>query len=190
MSRIPQLDPTQASGKTQALFDGIKARFGMVPNALRIIGNSPAALESYLGLIGALAGGVLPAKTREQISLAVSELNGCSYCLSSHSVTGKIAGLSQEDIIHARQGTGSDEKADAAVKLARKVSAHHGKIEVADLDEAREAGLNDAELVEVVANVIAITFTNFMNNVTDPVVDFPVVKPGIPRGVEALASAS
>jgi len=49
-----------------------------------LIANSPAALEGYLGLSGALNKGALPAPTRERIALAVAEINGCNYCLSAH----------------------------------------------------------------------------------------------------------
>ena len=68
MNRIAQLDPAQAAGKTKQLFDGVHATLGIVPNLFRVFGNSPAALEAYLNFSGALAGGVLNAKVREQIA--------------------------------------------------------------------------------------------------------------------------
>jgi len=178
-NRIPPLDPAQATGKTQQLFTAIQGKMGMVPNALRVFGHSPAALGGYLNLNGALAGGVLPAAIREQISLAVSEFNGCGYCLSAHTVTGGLAGLSAEAITAARQGQATDAKAFAAITLARQVATLRGKVADADLAAARAAGLSDAELVEIVAAVVAITFTNYLNNVAEPVIDFPEVKPGV-----------
>ncbi len=50
----------------------------------RAIANSPAALEGYLGLNGALAKGTLEPATRERIALAIAEVNGCDYCASAH----------------------------------------------------------------------------------------------------------
>ena len=64
-------------------------QLGMVPNLFRVVANSPAAPEGYLGLSGALTKGSLPAATRERIALAVVEVNGCRYCLSAHSYLGE-----------------------------------------------------------------------------------------------------
>ncbi len=179
MNNLPPIDPTQATGKTKQLFDAVKSKMGMVPNTLRIMGNSPAALEGYLSLGSAVGSSTLPLKIREQIFLAISETNGCSYCLSAHSLTSHRAGLSNDDIIHARQGSGADEKADAAVKFARKISDKRGKVDTSDLEAVQRAGFTDAEIVEILASVILITFTNYANNAFDPVIDFPVVLPGV-----------
>ena len=62
---------------------------GVVPNVFRMVSNSPAALEGYVGLIGALAKGALPAATHERIALAVADFNECDYCLSAHTYLGK-----------------------------------------------------------------------------------------------------
>lgn len=179
MNNIQPLDPAQATGKTKQLFDAIKAKLGMVPNTLRLIGNSPAALEGYLSLSAAVGTSTLPTKTREQIFLAISEKNGCSYCLSAHTMTGRRAGLSSDEIIHARQGAGADDKADAAVRFARKVSEEGGKVDASDLEDVRKAGFTDAELLEIIASVTLITFTNYVNNAFDPAIEFPIVKPGV-----------
>ena len=190
MNNIQPIDPTRATGKTKQLFDTMKAKMGMIPNALRIIGNSPAALEGYLSLGDAVGESVLSPKTREQIFLAISEENGCSYCLSVHSQTSRRAGLSKDDILHARQGTGTDKKADSAVKFARKVSEERGKVDAFDLADVRKVGFTDAEIVEIVASVILISFTNYANNAFDPVIDFPIVKPGVfaPEGKTSAAA--
>jgi len=191
MNNLPPVDPAQATGKTKQLFDAVKSKIGMVPNTLRIIGNSAAALEGYLSLGSAVGASTLPIKIREQIFLAISETNGCSYCLSAHTLTGHRAGLSSDDIIHARQGSGADEKADAAVKFARKVSEERGKVDASDLEAVRKAGFTDAEIVEIIASVILITYTNYANNAFDPVIDFPVVLPGVfAQEAKAMAGAT
>jgi len=85
MSRIPT-PPTidAAPPASQPLLENVKKQFGAVPNLFRLVANSPAALEGYLALSGALAKGTLPAPTRERIALAVAAINGCDYCLAAH----------------------------------------------------------------------------------------------------------
>ena len=71
---------------------------------MKVVGNSPAALEGYLGLSGALAKGTLGAKTGERIALAIAEFNGCSYCLSAHSYLAKnVARLDDAEIAANRE---------------------------------------------------------------------------------------
>lgn len=178
MNRIHQTDPNIATGKAKPLFDGVQKALGFVPNLMRVIGNSPAALKGYLGLNRALSHGVLPAPLREQIALTVGENNGCGYCLSAHTLLGSKAGLSQDDILAARSATAANDKSDAALKFARAVTLQRGHIADTDRHAARSAGLNDAEIVEVVQHVALNILTNYTNNVARTVIDFPEVKPG------------
>ena len=84
---------------SQPMLEAVKKQIGVVPNLFRLVANSPAALEGYLGMSGALAKGALPAPTRERIALAVAEINGCNYCLSAHTYMGKnLAKLDDAEI--------------------------------------------------------------------------------------------
>ena len=170
--------PEQATGKTKELFAAVQARLGKVPNLMRVFANSPAALEGYLNFSGALMRGSLTAKLREQLALAIGEINGCGYCLSVHTLSGGKAGLSAEDILAARRSSAVDDKSDAALKFARTVALSRGQIADAELQAARGAGLNDAEIVEIIQHVALNTLTNYTNNVARTVLDFPEVKPG------------
>jgi AhpD family alkylhydroperoxidase len=82
---------------------------------------SPTAFNSWATLRGSLSK-ALDVKTRESISLAVSEVNGCDYCLAVHSFAAEhMAKLPADEIILARKGHASDPKRDAAVQFSRKV---------------------------------------------------------------------
>lgn len=178
MNRIDQLDPAQATGKTKQLFDAVQHKMGLVPNLVRVLGAAPAALEGYLGFSGALAGGSLSAKIREQIALTVAESNLCSYCLSAHTFIGGKVGLSADDIASARHASAATDKADAILKLVRSIVVQRGEVSDNDLNKARTASLTDGEIVETIANVALNIFTNYVNHVARTVVDFPEVKPG------------
>ena len=179
MNRITQLDPASATGKTKQLFDGVQAKLGIVPNLFRVFGNSPAALEGYLNFSGALAGGVLSAKVREQIALAVAEINYCGYCLSAHTYIGGKVGLSENEIADARQVSATDEHTAAILNLARSIVVQRGELSDSEFKAARAAKLTDAEIVETTANVALNILTNYVNHVAQTVVDFPEVKPGV-----------
>jgi len=177
MSRIPALDPVQATGKNVQLFTAVKAKLGMVPNLMRTLGQSPAALEAYLGFSGTLATGVLSAGVREQLALTIAEANACEYCLSAHSLLGKGAGLSADTILDARRGQAADPKTDALLKFAATVVESRGRVSDEAVTAVRSAGASDAELIETVAHVALNILTNYTNNVARTVVDFPRATP-------------
>jgi uncharacterized peroxidase-related enzyme len=188
MNRLPQIDPASATGKAKQLLDAVNAKLGVVPNLTRVLANAPAALEAYLNFGGALAGGVLGAKVREQIALAVAQGNHCDYCLSAHAFLGGKAGLASGDITSARQAVGTTDKDDAVLKLALSILVQQGQVSDAALKNARSAGLTDAEIVETTANVALNIFTNYINHVAQTGVDFPVVKSADVKPAETCAS--
>jgi uncharacterized peroxidase-related enzyme len=173
MSRITALDPVNVTGKTAELFTAVKSKLGVVPNLMRTLGQSPAALEAYLGFSGTLATGVLAPKVREQIALAVAETNACDYCLAAHSLIGKGAGLTPDAITAARRVEAADPKTDALLKFAAAVVETRGLVSDGALAQVRTAGANDAEIIETIAHVALNIFTNYTNHVAQTVVDFP-----------------
>jgi uncharacterized peroxidase-related enzyme len=178
MSRISTPASIEASPTgSQMLLEAVKKQFGVVPNLFRVVGNSPAALEGYLGLNGALGKGSIDAKTRERIALAVAEINGCDYCLSAHSYMGaNLAKLDEAEILANRRGMSTDTKADAAVRFAVSVTKARGHVASAEVEAVRAAGFSDAQIVEVVLHVALNTLTNYVNNVAETAIDFPVAK--------------
>lgn len=177
MSRLNQITPEVATGKAKELLDAVKGKLGLVPNMTRAMANSPAVLEGYLSLSGALSKGSLTAKNREQIALAVGQANECDYCLAAHSTIGKMVGLTPDQIVDSRRGTAIDPKTDALIRFARKLVDERGRVSDADVAEVRAAGLDDGAIAEVVANVALNIFTNYFNHVTETDIDFPLAEP-------------
>ena len=177
MSRIATpANIAAAPAASGPLLEAVNKQLGMVPNLFRVVANSPAALEGYLGMSGALAKGALPAATRERIALAVAELNGCDYCLSAHTFLGKnVAKLDDLEIAANRAGSSHDAKADAAVRFAVQVIRQRGHVSDAEVGKVRAEGYDDAQIVEIVQHVALNTWTNYFNSVAQTVIDFPVV---------------
>jgi uncharacterized peroxidase-related enzyme len=175
MSRIPTPSSIATSpAASQPLLEGVRKQLGSVPNLFRLVANSPAALEGYLGMMGALAKGALPAATRERIALAVAEVNACGYCLAAHTYLGKnLAKLDDAEIAANRAGKSNDAKADAAVRFAVLVTRSRGHVDAGALDAVRAAGWSDAQVVEIVQHVALNTWTNYLNEVAGTEVDFP-----------------
>jgi uncharacterized peroxidase-related enzyme len=165
-----------APAASRPLLEAVKAQFGIVPNLFRLVSNSPAALEGYLGLAGALSKGALPAATRERVALAVAEVNACDYCLSAHTYLGRnLAKLDDAEMTANRNGTSNDLRAAAAVRFAAKVARERGRITDKDLQMLKSTGYDDAQVIELVLHVALNVWTNYVNVVGETDIDFPVV---------------
>ncbi|MCA9289686.1 MAG: peroxidase-related enzyme [Phycisphaerales bacterium] len=175
MPRLTALAPADAPPKARPLLENVRKGLGMVPNLMATLAHAPAALQAYLGFSQALGGGTLDAPLRERIALAVAGANSCGYCASAHTALGAAAGLPKDELARNLRGDSNDPRAAAAIDLALAIVAKKGVVGDDDLAAAREAGLTDGEIVEVVANVALNIFTNYLNHVADTVIDFPVV---------------
>lgn len=178
MSRIPTpATNEEAPVGSRALLADVQRTLGSTPNMFRLISNSPATLEGYLGLSGALSKGLLNPATRERIALAIANYNGCDYCNSAHSYLGKnLAKLDEAEMTANREGWSTDAKADAAVRFAMNVARNRGQVTADDLSQVRAAGYADAELLEIVGHVALNVLTNYVNEAFETQIDFPMLE--------------
>jgi len=177
MSRIPTPATIEdAPAASRPMLQAVNKQLGIVPNLFRLVSTSPAALECYLGMQGALGKGSLPAQTRERIALAVAELNGCDYCLSAHTYLARnLAKLDDAEITANRSGASNDPKADAAVRFAAMLVRARGHVGEDDLRAVKLAGYDDAQVIEIVLHVALSTFTNYVNEAFKTDIDFPII---------------
>lgn len=176
MSRITTVTDDIAQQPQQALFTAIQSKLGMVPNFLRVFANSPDALKAFLGLHHIAESGALSPETRERIALALAQKNECEYCLSAHTAIGRKAGLNAEEIQANRAGNSQDAKAAVAVRFARSLVEHMGEVTTGELQEMREAGFSEAEIVEVITHTGMNVLTNMLGKASRVDIDFPQVE--------------
>jgi len=176
MARVAVIDPKTATGETRQLLDAVQAGLGMVPNFIRVLANSPAALNAFLGIHSIAGAGVLDPQTRERIALSVAEQNACQYCVSAHTAIGRKAGLDNQEMLANRAGRSSDAKAEAALTFARALVEHTGQVSKDEFEAVRAAGHTDAEIVEIITHVAVNIFTNLLGKATQVEIDFPRIE--------------
>jgi uncharacterized peroxidase-related enzyme len=176
MPRIPALDPSTAPERSRVLLKQVEKKLGMVPNIMKGLANSPAALQAYLGLGEALSAGALGPKLREQIALVAAQSNQCQYCLSAHTAIGQMVGLKETEISESREARSFDPRTAAILEFARLLVEQRGNVTDEELRRVRQAGVSDGEIAEVVANVAHNTLSNYFNHVAETEIDFPQVE--------------
>ena len=176
MTHFTPVEPDTATGKAADLLAQVHKSLGLTPNMTKVMANSPALLQSYLALSGAVAGGVLRPAVRERLAIATAELNGCEYCLSAHTYIGaNIAKVDASELDSARRGESNDAHIAALLKLSNEIAENAGDVDEVDIKAAREDGVTDEEIGEVVANLALNVLTNYFNVMAHVDNDWPVV---------------
>jgi AhpD family alkylhydroperoxidase len=120
---------------------------------IRLLANSDASLDGYLGLRNALARGKLDVRLRELIAILVAEANGCTYSLSAHVVAARRAGVDEDAIADARDGRAADAHTDAVLRFVDALVHAHGNVTDAEVASLCALGFDDGAIVEIVSNV-------------------------------------
>ena len=167
--------PTKAevSESNQAIFDNLEKGLGFVPNLYAYYAKNETALGDYLALQNRKS--TLRAKEREVINLVTSQINGCRYCQSAHTVLGKMNGFTDEQVVELRKGTASfDSKLDALVKFTASVIHQKGKVSKEVKEKFFLAGYTEANLIDVVMVVGDKIISNYIHNLAGFEIDFPL----------------
>ncbi len=173
MQRIPFYEVGGGSEiADKALIDIAKMFGGKIPNYHRVLANSPASIQGFEGLRSSLQKSKLRAVEREIIALEVSRRSDCEYCLAAHSKFMRMSKVSEEDIAACVAGTPMSNPRHALVqKAAQDLYDKQGRLSDEELAAFRDAGLPDAELIEVVAIIGWYVLSTFVNNLAHTEVD-------------------
>ena len=163
----------EVSPANQQIFDGIKAAFGKVPNLYATMAYSENALGAYINLQNAPTS--LTAREKEVINLVVSQVNGCIYCLSAHTVIAKHNGFSEAEILEIRAAAITfDEKLSILAKLTQNITKMRGNIDASLLDSFFKAGYTKENLVDIIILIGDKSITNILHAITKVPIDFPI----------------
>jgi AhpD family alkylhydroperoxidase len=172
--KVPSHD--EVAPEAQTIFDNLKKLIGKVPNLYATIGYSANALNSYLAFVQAQAKGTFRAKEREAIYLIVSQLNGCEYCLASHTASAIKNGWTEEQTLLLRSGKLEEGSWPVLFKLIQSVIANKGDVEDKILNEYFAAGNKEKNLMDLMTLISVMSYTNYVYRLIKVPIDFPEAK--------------
>lgn len=132
------------------------------------------ALNNYLAFQQGQTKGAFNAKEREAVNLVVSQLNGYRYCQSAHTAVGKLNGFTDEQILALRAGHSDNPRLQAIVTLAGEITRTQGHPSPASLNAFWAQGLGEATLVDLVSLIADKILSNYLHNITNIPIDFPL----------------
>ncbi len=173
MKTLKPLTSEEANENSQAIFNAVKSKIGMLPNLYATMGVSDKLLGGFLTFTETLKSGEFTGKEYEAIALATSQANGCAYCLSAHTAIGKMSGFTEQDTLDIRDNSIADTKLNALVKLVSELVILKGHPTDTTVDNFFETGYNKAAFAEVIAIVALTTITNNIYHNGGFEIDFP-----------------
>lgn len=163
----------EVSESNQAIFDQLQKGLGFVPNLYAYYAKNETALADYLAFQNRKS--TLKAKEREVINLVTSQINGCRYCQSAHTVLGKMNGFNEEQVLELRKGTASfDPKLDALASFTKAVVEGKGNVSSEIKDKFFAAGYSESNLIDVIIVVGDKVISNYIHNLAGFAIDFPI----------------
>jgi uncharacterized peroxidase-related enzyme len=160
MAFINVISPGEASGRLQGVYQRVQSADGQVDNVLQVHSLRPHTLEGHMAIYKAVlhhSHNRLPEWYLEAIGVLVSHLNGCGYCKAHHSEGLRrllqTASLDFNAYIRAlgkdKPGEPFTTREQSGLSYARKLTQSPGQIEQKDINDLRDAGFVDGEILEI-----------------------------------------
>lgn len=167
---VPTKD--QVSETNQHIFENLEKNLGIVPNLYAYFGKNETALADYLALQSRKT--TLTAKEREVVSLVVSQVNDCKYCLAGHTMVAKMIGFTDEQVLEIRKAVISfDDKLAALAKFVKETAVNRGEPSADSVEGLFNAGFTEANLIDIVMATGDKSISNYLHKITRLPLDFP-----------------
>jgi uncharacterized peroxidase-related enzyme len=167
ISWFPVLTDDELEEPERKLFAKATEVVGFVPNVFRSYAWRPDRFRAWFGHFKLVMEGTdgLSAREREMISVTVSQVNHCLYCLVAHGAT--LRQLS-DDKVDADRLTLDYRRADltprqrAMLDFVVKITVNPVDCAEEDLDALRAHGFSDEDLWDVIEVAATFNFSNRM----------------------------
>lgn len=171
---VPMLTTQTASSPALELLEGAQRKLGFLPNMYGYMAHNPDLLATYLAGYDGFRrnAGFTPAE-QETVFLAISEANGCDYCVAAHSmIAERMSGVPAASIDALREGAAlPDARLQALAAFTRVMVESRGLPSRADVDAFLAAGFEARHVFGVILAIGVKTFSNFTNHLCDTPLD-------------------
>jgi uncharacterized peroxidase-related enzyme len=177
MSWLPLTSDDQASPEVKNTYAFLGENWGFVPNYFLALGGYPQFLQDQVNLFTHVMfqENALPKIVKEQVALVVSGINLSNYCLAAHlEILGRLGidkSISRKLALNYESAP-VEPKVMELFRFADKLSRHPGDMEKPDVDRLREAGWNDAAIMETILVVSLYACANRFSAGVGLVADF------------------
>ncbi len=150
----------------------VEQGFGMIPNLMGVLAESPETLEAYRELNRLFSGSSLKVEERHVLWLTANVENECHYCVPAHTMLALKDGVSEEIIYAIRERREiADPRLEAMRRFVTAMVTKRGRASGEDIRMFMEAGFDQRNILDVVLGISHKVISNYVNALADTPVD-------------------
>lgn len=165
---------TDAAPEAKALLEATQKKLGFVPNMYYAMANSSGLLNTYMqGYSAFREKSGFSSIEQEVVFLAISQANGCEYCMAAHSFLAEAASGVPSDVTAAiRDGKQVPEIQLSALSVfARLMVTKRGLPSQTDVEAFLSSGYKEKDILEIIHAIAVKTISNYTNHIFHTEVD-------------------
>lgn len=153
-------------------FERAKRAFGMTPNLVSTMAESPTVAKAYLDLHESFACSSFTPVEQQVVALSASFANGCEYCMAAESAVARMVRADEAVVEALRNGTPlPDARLNALAAFTKAVVRKRGRIGQTAINAFMDEGFSKAQVLEVILGVTKKTLSNYVNHIAEISVD-------------------
>lgn len=171
---LPLRTADDAEPTAKAVLEAAQKKMGFVPNMYKAMANSSGLLNAYVqGYDDFRANSGFSTAEQEVIFLAISQINGCEYCMAAHSfLAGAMSGVAEDVTAAIRDGAPiPDTKLSALSNFTQTMVTKRGLPDRADVEAFLSAGYSESYILEIILAIAVKTISNYTNHIFHTEVD-------------------
>ena len=171
---LPLKSINDAEPKAKDLLEAAQKKMGFVPNMYNAMANSPGLLNTYIqGYDAFREQSGFSSMEQEVVFLAISQANGCEYCMAAHSFLAEAASGVPSDVTAAiRDGKQVPEMQLNALSIfSRLMVTKRGLPSQSDVEAFLSAGYKEKDILEIIHAIAVKTISNYTNHIFHTEVD-------------------
>lgn len=165
--------PTSAPEDSRPLLDDAAKSFGFMPNLLRVMAESPAALDGYRTLHRLFS--TRTSFDKDELTVVWMTINvehQCHYCVPAHTGIAKMMQVDDAIIAALRNETPlPNARLEALRTFTLKVVRDRGVVADADVQAFLDAGFARRQVLEVILGLAQKIMSNYTNHLAETPVD-------------------
>ncbi|MBA3966042.1 MAG: carboxymuconolactone decarboxylase family protein [Nitrospirales bacterium] len=156
---------TTAPEASRPTLEATAKQYGFVPNLFGVLAESPTAVQAYAAVNKALEQSALSPVEQQVVTLTVSAINGCTYCMGAHSTVAQMVRMPDDILKELRdQKPLSDKKLNALRTFVIALMHHRGWVPEKDLEDFVAAGYTRRHILDVITLLALKTLSNYVNH--------------------------
>lgn len=165
--------------KRKALLEKAQAGYGMIPNMIAGLSESPEAAEAYMALSKYFVKGSLSKEQQHVVWFTANAEHGCEYCMTGHTGIAMMDKIDQSVIDSARNVEAyQDPKLESLRQFTLTMIRQRGWASDEEVQAFLDAGYTKQNIMDVIIGIAHKTISNYANHLMQTPLD---------KGMDTLA---